>query len=263
MSPPVARHRTAMTRSALSRPLASALADELLDSSWSIFDYGCGRGDDLRHLTALGYTADGWDPTHRPRAERITADVVNLGSVITVIEHPGERAETLRASWKLARQLLVVSSRLTWDARDLIGRPLGDGLLTRAGTFQKFYEQTELAAWIEQTLGVQAHAAAPGIFYVFREAAVAQQFLANRVYRYRPRVRIDPHAVYEAHREVAAPLLDFLSDHARAPRAGELSPAQEAAIQEAFGSLGRALGLIRQVTDNEHWEPVSYTHLRA
>jgi DNA phosphorothioation-associated putative methyltransferase len=163
---PVARHKTALTRVALSRPLATAAADGLLATGESIFDYGCGKGDDIRHLRALGHDIDGWDPTHRPAAERRSANVVNLGYVINVIESPRERAETLRAAWNLAEGLLVVSARMTWDARDLVGRPMGDGLVTRTGTFQKFYEQSELARWIEETLGAQPHAAAPGIFCV-------------------------------------------------------------------------------------------------
>ncbi|WP_396230944.1 hypothetical protein, partial [Frankia sp. EI5c] len=44
MTTTVARHRTAMTRVSLSRPLALALSDELLNPAMSVFDYGCGRG---------------------------------------------------------------------------------------------------------------------------------------------------------------------------------------------------------------------------
>lgn len=119
MTTPVARHKTAMSRSALSRPLATALRDEILRPTDSVFDYGCGRGDDLRHLAALGFSADGWDPTHRPRGQRRQADVVNLGYVVNVIERPDERAETLRRAWNLARDVLIVSSRLSWEARTL------------------------------------------------------------------------------------------------------------------------------------------------
>src|SRR5579875_1103573 len=145
MTIPVARHRTAMSRVALSRPLSVAVTDQLLNPGISVFDYGCGRGDDLRHLQALGYDAHGWDPAHRPHDTMTSADVVNLGYVVNVIEQPEERAEVLRSAWALARDLLIVSARLTWDARDLSGRPLGDGLITRSGTSQKFYEQRELA----------------------------------------------------------------------------------------------------------------------
>jgi len=236
--------------------LATALADRLLDPSLSIFDYGCGRGDDLRNLASMGYGASGWDPTHRPGSKRAQADVVNLGYVINVIERLDERAETLRAAWDLTRQILVVSSRLTWEARDLVGRPLGDGLLTKTGTFQKFYEQAELSAWIEQTIGVQPQAAAPGIFYVFRDPTAAQQFLEARVYSYRPRVRIDPHVTYEAHETVLSPLLAFLSKHARPPRDGELEGVQQTEIREVFGGIGRAVRLIRQVTEDAHWDQV-------
>jgi DNA phosphorothioation-associated putative methyltransferase len=257
MTTPVARHKTALSRTALSRPLASALGDGLIDPLESVFDYGCGRGDDLRNLATLGFAVDGWDPAHRPRVERRESDVVNLGYVINVIEHPQERAEVLRSAWALARKLLIVSARLVWDARDLVGRPLGDGLITRAGTFQKFYEQAELSTWIEHTLGVQPLAAAPGIFYVFRDPSYAQQFLANRVHVYRPRVHIDPHVTYEANRETLAPLFDFATAHARPPRAGELANEQEHSIKAVFGNLGRGLQLVRQVTEDDYWEQVA------
>jgi DNA phosphorothioation-associated putative methyltransferase len=252
----VARHKTALTRVALSRPLATAMADGLLPEGSTVFDYGCGKGDDLRHLRALGYAVEGWDPTHRPSSERRPAAVVNLGFVVNVIEHPGERREVLRSAWGLTEQLLVVSARMTWDARDLVGRPMGDGILTRTGTFQKFYDQNELADWIESSLDVKPYAAAPGIFYVFREEAAAQRFVASRVYTYRPRVSIDPQAHYEANQESLAPLLAFMQAHARPPRVGELPPGQLADIQEAVGSLGKAQRLIRQVTDDDYWDQV-------
>ena len=246
-----------MARAALSRPLAVAMADELIGASATIFDYGCGRGDDIRNLRSLGYEVGGWDPGHRPDGELLEADVVNLGYVVNVIERHAERAQALTSAWALTRGVLIVSARLTWDARDLAGRPLGDGLVTRTGTFQKFYEQSELAAWIQQVLGVPPLAAAPGVFYVFRDPAAAQQFLASRVYTYRPRVRIDPHAVYEAHRELLAPLLGFMTAHARPPRPDELASAEGIAIIDAFRSTGRALKLIRQVTDDAYWEQVA------
>lgn len=259
---PVARHKTALTRAGLSRPMAMAMADGLLTSTTTFFDYGCGKGDDIRHLRALGYEADGWDPTHRPDGRRHPAAVVNLGYVVNVIERPAERAEVLRAAWILAEGVLVVSARMLWDSRDLVGRPLGDGLVTRTGTFQKFYDQTELANWIERTLGVKPHAAAPGIYYVFRDETAEQRFIASRVYTYRPRVTIDPRAQYEAHQETLAPLLAFMQAHARAPRASELSPDALASIHDAMGSLGRAQRLIRLVTEDEYWDRVT-SHYRA
>lgn len=262
MTDRVARHKTAMSRATLSRPITTAIRDALVDHSKSIFDYGCGRGDDIRHLKALGYSIDGWDPTHRPTIERKAADVVNLGYVVNVIEHPHERAETLRNAWGLARKVLIVSSRLTWDARTLGGRPLGDGLVTKTGTFQKLYDQAELGSWIEDALGTEAHAAAPGIYYVFRETADAQEFLANRVHTYRPRVRIDPHELYEANEVTLKPLFDFMRRHARSPKAGELGIDEVTSIKEAIGSVSKGQQLIRTVTDDDYWEKVAI-HRRA
>lgn len=257
---PVARHKTAMTRAALSRPLAIAISDGLLEPKDSVFDYGCGRGDDLRHLKALGFEADGWDPAHRPRAGRRPADVVNLGYVINVIEQPAERANALRKAWSLAERVLVVSARMAWEARGRSGRPLGDGFLTSAGTFQKFFEQKELSDWIELTLGLRPYAAAPGVFYLFRDPAEAQRFVASRVYTYRPRVRIEPQAMYDANAEAVAPLLDFMREHGRSPRREELQDDAVTRIEDGLGSLARARRLIRQVTEDAYWDQVAARH---
>jgi len=253
---PTARHKTAMVRSALSRPMGLALSDGIIKREATVFDYGCGRGGDIRHLHGLGFTVSGWDPAHRPDAEMTSSDVVNLGYVVNVIEDPVERVQVLKSAWNLTRNVLVVSARLTWEARELEGRRVGDGIVTRMGTFQKFYEQPELATWIESVLGTKPLAAAPGVFYVFRDEAAQQDFLANRVYQYRPRIIIDPHEEYERNREKLAPLFDFLTAHARPPKRGELSVEAEASVLEASGTLGRAVNLIYQVTDDSHWEQV-------
>jgi DNA phosphorothioation-associated putative methyltransferase len=256
MTTTVARHRTALTRTRLSRPVALALDDNLLGPDLTFFDYGCGRGDDIRHLTALGIAAAGWDPTHHPAVEHRPADVVNLGYVTNVIEDPHERAETLRAAWSLTRRRLVVAARLNWDARGIIGRPLGDGILTATGTFQKFYTHPELGAWIETTLETKPIAAAPGVFYLFRHNDDAQAFLARRAYTYTGRpTPLTSEALYERNQQLLAPLISFLTEHARLPRPGELDTAD---IRESLGSLPRAWALIQHVTDPDQW-----TRIRA
>jgi len=254
MTPAVARHRTALVRTALSRPLTQALIDGVVHrEGHTVFDYGCGRGDDLRHLGALGIEASGWDPTHRPHAPRRPADVVNLGYVVNVIENRDERAEVLRDAWQLATSVLVVSARLSWDAKDLAGRPFADGILTRSGTFQKFFDHTELAAWIEQVLTERPLAAAPGVFYVFRHQHDAQEFLARRITAYRPRVTIDPATLVEAHRQTLQPLIDFAFAHGRAPKPEEIDADATATITEQIGSLTRAFNLVRRAAGDEQW----------
>lgn len=140
----VPRHRTAIARSSLSRPIALALGDGLISRDQNVFDYGCGRGGDVRTLRALGVAADGWDPAHAPHEARRRAQVVNLGCVINVLEDPQERRQVLVDAWALADRVLIVSARPAWEARGLAGRPYGDGWQTVTGTFQKFYVQDEL-----------------------------------------------------------------------------------------------------------------------
>src|SRR4051794_10996795 len=96
----IARHRTAMSRRMLSRPLQLAFNDGLLDGQVRLFDFGCGRGDDVRALVRLGLEASGWDPAHHPYSPRTQAQVVNLGYVVNVIEDPSERAAVLREAWE-------------------------------------------------------------------------------------------------------------------------------------------------------------------
>ena len=88
----IPRHKTAIRRGDFSRPIKCALRDGLINQSASVFDYGCGRGEDLELLTGEGITCTGWDPAYRPESEKTPADVVNLGYVINVVEDPIERA---------------------------------------------------------------------------------------------------------------------------------------------------------------------------
>ena len=177
------RGRTAMFRSDLSRPVSLALADGLLQDSRSFFDFGCGRGTDIGGLRTLGIDATGWDPVHQPDGVKRSADVVNLGYVVNVIENPAEREQALLEAWGLTRQVLVVSARLDWDVQVDRAVAFGDGLVTSRGTFQKFYTQEELRGWIETTLDAPADAAGPGVFYVFRTAEEREGHLARTVRR--------------------------------------------------------------------------------
>ena len=95
----VKRERTAISRAFLSRPVTRALEDGVIGEGCTVFDYGCGRGGDVKRLRQLGYTAQGWDPNHQPDSPRQSADVVNVGYVVNVIEDPRERAAALREAW--------------------------------------------------------------------------------------------------------------------------------------------------------------------
>ncbi len=251
----VARHRTALNRTELSRPIRLTLENELIDTEASVFDYGCGRGDDLRTLQSRGIQCNGWDPAYSPKNERRSADVVNLGYVVNVIEDPMERAAALQNAWALAQKLLVVSARLTVEAPRSTQRPYEDGFLTQLGTFQKYYEQQELREWVDSVLGVSSVPAAPGIFYVFRDPDLQQSFVASRYRRYSsaPRQR-QSDLLFEQHKDLFEPLIAFLTNRGRLPADSELP--ETTAICEAIGSLNRAYGIIRRATGDEEWNRI-------
>src|SRR5690349_13289984 len=107
----IRREKTAMRRLRCSRPIALALAQDIIRPETSVFDYGCGHGGDLRYLQSRGVEATGWDPHHAPEGAKVPAAVVNLGYVLNVIEDACERRETLLRAFELANDVLAVAVR--------------------------------------------------------------------------------------------------------------------------------------------------------
>lgn len=249
------RRKTAITRTDYSRPIRIALADGLVGSRATVLDFGCGRGDDVRHLRLIDIEANGWDPAHRADAELSPAEIVNLGYVVNVIEDSQERTECLARAWSFAKCALIVSARLTSETPELASvAPYGDGFVTSIPTFQKFYEQAELKNWIEAHLPEPAVAAGPGVFYVFRDSMDRIAFLASR-YRRRDHQHLPSvESTIEEHRELLRPLIDFFEEHGRGPAEDELPGSEE--IRERFGSLRRAMRLVQRAHDAEAWKRI-------
>lgn len=177
---PIARFRTAQRRTNLSSPMRHLMNLGYIDGQHTVFDYGCGRGDDLRLLTELEVSAAGWDPVFHPEGERRSADIVNLGFVLNVIEDAEERQETLRAAFGLAKKVLVVSVMLGYAAHRDQFAPHNDGVRTRRNTFQKYFRQDEFRAYLEAVLDTSVIPIAAGICLVFRNPVDEQLFLLAR-----------------------------------------------------------------------------------
>ncbi|WP_313555854.1 DNA phosphorothioation-associated putative methyltransferase [Agrobacterium cavarae] len=171
----VERHKTAITRYDLSAPVALMLKQGMLRPDYSIFDYGCGLGSDVAILTQSGYEAFGWDPAHKPDGIRKEADIVNLGFVVNVIEDPRERADTLSAAWSYCKRGLCVSTMLTNQANAAGHTTHGDGYLTSIATFQKYFTQADLIAWVSEIVGEQAVTLGNGTVACFRDKELEQE----------------------------------------------------------------------------------------
>ena len=255
-TPKIARHKTAIKRGDFSKPLKCLLRDGLLTDAKDYFDYGCGHGRDLDLLADINVSCKGWDPAFRPRATKETADVVNIGYVINVIEEPVERAEAVRGAWALAKEVLCVAAQIEFAAPNKEQQVFGDGYLTTRGTFQKYYNQHELREYLQDVVGTDAISAAPGIFYLFKCEETKQQFFATRFKRRYtvPRRRISE-VLFDQNRELLDPFMERLTELGRVPTADEYAASN--AIIEKFGSLKRAFKLIQKVTDESPWEEIA------
>ena len=209
----------------------------------------------------MGVPVSGWDPAYFPDEERTPADVVNLGYVVNVIEDLEERAVALCAAWELAQKLLIVSARLEWEAQNVAGDFQGDGIVTSKRTFQKFYAQDELRDWIQATTGRSCVAAAPGVFYVFRETSDEQAFTANRLTQPRrvPTVRLSEED-FKRHQDLLQPLMEFISRRGRLPIDLELDVAPQ--IREHLRRHAESV-LVRfaALPGLEQWEAIRHEHV--
>lgn len=253
------RHRTAMVRYGFSAPVQALARHGFIDGRYSLFDYGCGRGDDLRGLRENGIECGGWDPFYAPDESVYPADLVNLGFVINVIEDFDERLEALTRAWSLAQTLLVVSVMLENNNTPHAER-FRDGVMTQRGTFQKYYAQGEIKAFVEDALDQEAIPVAPGVLYVFRDKEAEQRFLVNR-YRSTSRVLLRDPSIrirerpprerrdrgaerYAAHQGLLDGLWERWLSLGRKPDKTEVDDAL--GLAGAFGTLGKALRFLEQ-----------------
>lgn len=98
----IERHKTALTRYELSKPVKSLLEYGLLRAGTTFFDYGCGQGADVRGLQGLGCDAEGSAADPRriyPPLRRLCLAWARCGPRNTNV---GQRVLPLRR-WNLAR----------------------------------------------------------------------------------------------------------------------------------------------------------------
>ena len=261
---------TALSRSNFSAPVQALSRHGLIRPGVTFFDYGCGKGDDVRGLLANSIDATGWDPHFAANAEKRIADVVNIGFVINVIEDMGERVEALRGAYAHTKGVLAIAAMLSSQAAPE-GRPFNDGYMTSRKTFQKYFTQGQLRDFIEHTLEENAIASGSGVFFVFRDKDLEQQFLTRRYGHRSPTIlsrgwiqdrprrervarekvpRIDRRTrLFEEHREMFSGLWLRMLELGRRPEKEEINNLEE--IEGVTGSMARALRFIEERFDTE------------
>ena len=249
----IVRHKTAIDRNKLSSPMQSLLRHNYLEGKHTVFDYGCGKGDDLSILRENGIEAKGWDPVYEPDAPKIPSDIVNLGFVINVIENPQERKETLQKALKQTNKFLVVSAMLGGESITSQFEKYGDGVVTSRNTFQKYYTQKELKTYIADVLNEEPVAVGPGIFYVFKDEIEEQNFLVQRQTRKKSWIRlsyadnpeklkIKQRSLLERHRELFDDFWNLCLELGRLPANTEFEFSER--IRAICGSHARALDVL-------------------
>lgn len=253
--PGIDRYKTAIVRYELSGPMKTLAKQGYLDGRFSIFDYGCGRGDDLRELEANGLDALGWDPVFSPDNDKVKSDIVNLGFVLNVIEDQDERLEALLSAWDLADKILVVSVMLANEAYIEQFQPYKDGVITSRNTFQKYYAQSEFKEYLERSLQDDAIAVAPGIFYLFKDKLEEQRYLQSRYQRrYNWQQLTSPQPieskdraklVITQHRKIFDNFWNVCLELGRIPANDEFKSSEE--VRNLIGSHKKVFGLLQEM----------------
>ena len=248
------RHLTALSRSNLSAPMQCLARHGFLNGTLTVFDYGCGRGDDIRHLTANAIPVSGWDPHYAADQPKQPADIVNLGFVINVIESYQERLEALLEAYNLTQLVLVVSAMLI-NQNAFKGQAHNDGVITQRNTFQKYFTQPELKEFLSDTLETEAIPVAPGIFFIFKNQDAEQRFLLNRQRSHRNVLRLSHRSSnpalpklsrnekkYINFKYLLDPLWQQTLELGRLPEKNEINYLIE--LTQSFGTVSKALGFM-------------------
>lgn len=258
------RHKTALVRHELSSPMKTLAKNGFLSGDFSIFDYGCGRGDDLRELEAHGLEALGWDPNFSPDTDKVKSDIVNMGFVINVIEDQDERIDALLGAWGITNKLFIVSAMLANESYLSQFTPYKDGVITSRNTFQKYFTQAELKAYIERVLEEEPIAVSPGIFYVFKDKELEQKFLQNRHKRHyqwqqltapKPVSEEQARLLFTQHKELLESFWLCCLAYGRVPADNEFEQSDQ--IKEIIGSNKKAIKLVTDWFGKEELELAS------
>jgi hypothetical protein len=150
----IPRHKTAMYLTGKpSSPTKKLFKRDLISSI--IYDFGCGKGRDSIWLRRKGFKVISYDPFYRPEKSPDKVDFTKINTVLVnyvlnVIEDPDERIKILKDLSERATgdTIFLISARSNREI-DRISKKskwhrFQDGFVTKRGTFQKGFVQSEL-----------------------------------------------------------------------------------------------------------------------
>src|SRR5262249_4034820 len=119
----------------------------------------------------------------------------------------------------------------------------------------RLFEQQELRDFIDSVLGVQSVAAAPGVFYVFRDPAMREAYSASRF----ARPYLAPHLsrselLCEACMQELQSLSDLFSSTERLPDKEECPAVQ--VLENKIGSIRKAFAVLQKIESAGNWEQI-------
>ncbi len=256
----IERHKTAIARNKLSTPMQILARHGYLDGNYSVLDYGCGKGDDIRELESHGIDVTGWDPIHRPDGELKKCDIVNLGFVLNVIENINERKETLIKAFSYAKKVFIASVMVAGE--NIIRRftPYKDGVITSRNTFQRYYTQSEFKEYLESSLNQSAIAVGQGTFLIFKDKLEEQLFLFERqhirrnwkqltVREARTQTKQVTRNLIEKHKEIFSDFWETTLDLGRIPANSEFEFSER--IRSIAGSHKKAFDALKDYFGEE------------
>lgn len=120
-------HLTAICRHKLSAPMTFLLTKNLIHGR--ILDFGCGKGEDYRHLKTMGFNVSKFDPYWAPKIPDGLFDVITCHYVLNVL-YPEERNSVLES----------ISQLLTEEGTAYISvrRDIKEPTISKTGTFQDY-----------------------------------------------------------------------------------------------------------------------------
>jgi DNA phosphorothioation-associated putative methyltransferase len=126
-------HLTAISRNKLSAPMQFLLDNSVLEGK-KVLDYGCGKGQDVERLRAMGVDIVGYDPHFSPDLPEGFFDIITCNFVLNVIPEEEERREVVHyLKFKLVKPTGQAFISVRNDKSNLNG-------LTKRGTWQGYID---------------------------------------------------------------------------------------------------------------------------